>query len=73
MSSNREFILITPAEAAKKDFYRDGSTEAFYKKLLKNNRKCHCGQSVWRLGRTGMCFECTTGQTDRSEDFELTE
>lgn len=26
---------------------------------------------VWRYGGTGMCFPCTTGESDASEDYEL--
>ena len=25
----------------------------------------------WRLGNTGMCFPCTTGEADASDDYEL--
>lgn len=31
-----------------------------------------CGSNPqWRYGGTGMCFPCTTGETDASEDYEL--
>jgi hypothetical protein len=26
---------------------------------------------VWRLGGVGLCFTCTTGEADASEDYEL--
>lgn len=26
---------------------------------------------VWRLGGVGLCFPCTTGESDASEDYEL--
>jgi hypothetical protein len=32
---------------------------------------CNCGQPVWRLAGCGMCFTCTTGESDSSEDYEL--
>lgn len=31
-----------------------------------------CGSlPIWRLGNTGMCFPCTTGESDASDDYEL--
>jgi len=26
---------------------------------------------IWKLAGTGMCFSCTTGETDNSSDYEL--
>lgn len=26
---------------------------------------------VWRYGQSGLCFTCTTGEADASEDYEL--
>lgn len=43
----------------------------------KNNGKkcCVCGQPIWAAGSaiTGnfMCFTCTTGESDSSEDYEI--
>jgi len=28
-------------------------------------------EEVWRLVDTGMCFTCTTGESDASDDIEL--
>lgn len=33
--------------------------------------RCGCGEPIWRLGMTGMCFGCTTGEHDASDDYEL--
>ena len=33
---------------------------------------CNCDEEVWRYGGTDLCFSCTTGEADASEDFELT-
>lgn len=30
-----------------------------------------CGQPIWRLLNNGMCFSCTTGKADASDDYEL--
>jgi hypothetical protein len=32
---------------------------------------CSCDNPVWRLAGTGMCYPCTTGHADASEDYEL--
>ena len=31
----------------------------------------NCDNRVWKLGGCGMCFACTTGEKDASEDYEL--
>ncbi len=45
------------------------------KKLHKNARakgSCeNCGAPIWRLVNNGMCFTCTTGESDASDDYEL--
>ena len=47
------------------------------KELKENARakgKCEvCGQPIWRLVNNGMCFVCTTGESDASDDYELIE
>jgi len=44
------------------------------KKAQKDNRKCmNCDEKVWKYGGAGLCFSCTTGESDASEDFELVE
>jgi hypothetical protein len=59
---------ITPEQAIEKGDERSlGELRA----VAKSNRKCHCGQPVWRYGGCGMCFPCTTGESDPSEDYEL--
>lgn len=31
-----------------------------------------CGnEPVWKYGQCGMCFTCTTGEADASDDYEL--
>jgi hypothetical protein len=37
----------------------------------KNDNVCYCGNPVWRLGRCGLCFTCTTGESDGKDDYEL--
>ncbi len=38
------------------------------------NGKCeNCDLHEYRLGGTGLCFPCTTGESDASGDFEIGE
>jgi hypothetical protein len=42
----------------------------------KNGVGCiQCGENIWAIGSgvtgTDMCFACSTGETDHSEDYEL--
>jgi hypothetical protein len=42
------------------------------KRMSKNKGKCEvCGEPVWKLGDCGLCFTCTTGESDSSYDYEL--
>lgn len=48
------------------------------KKLVKQSRDnltCSvCGmENAWKLAGTGLCFSCTTGESDASCDYELKE
>ena len=42
-----------------------------YQSQARDRSKCQCGQPVWRYAGTGLCFTCTTGEADASEDYEL--
>ena len=44
-----------------------------YKRFAKNNALCEiCKvEKVWKMVDTDMCFSCTTGEADASEDYEL--
>lgn len=63
-----DFTLVTAAEMAKID---QSETEEQWIKIASNFGTCDCGNPVWRYGRTGMCFPCTTGESDASEDYEI--
>ena len=43
------------------------------KNKLNNTGLCEVCESeeVWKLADVGMCFTCTTGESDASEDTEL--
>lgn len=61
---------LTPEQAAEKKLFPtiEDATRA-----AKNRRKCQCGRPVWRLAQTNLCFTCTTGESDSSDDYELTQ
>ena len=66
---------ITPREAYKRDLEigQTGTSVEYYEELAKVTEKCSvCGmENQWRYAGTGMCFSCTTGEWDASEDYEL--
>jgi hypothetical protein len=40
----------------------------------KNGKRCDCGQPIWIIGSIFVgysCFTCITGETNRSEDYEI--
>ncbi len=47
-------------------------SRAELERMSRNNSTCeNCDLPVWRFGDTGMCFTCTTGESDASDDYEL--
>ena len=39
----------------------------------KSGTCCNCGEHIWRLVDNGLCFSCTTGESDAGEDYEIGE
>lgn len=38
----------------------------------RRTRGCtNCDEREWKLGGLGMCFSCTTGESDASGDYEV--
>lgn len=69
-----DFVYITPKEAALKGAIQGKKKESYYQHLLNKNRNrtcCNCDNPVWRLCDNDMCFCCTTGEADPSDDYEL--
>ena len=67
-----DFNYITPKQAADLGV-SDGNKDAkYYTKLAKKVGKCdNCSNPRWKLIDNDLCFSCTTGETDASEDYEL--
>lgn len=72
-----DFEYITSEEAAKIGVHGDSNNNRihdvnYYKKLSEKEGTCeNCSNPVWKLADTGLCFSCTTGETNASEDYEL--
>jgi len=67
---------LSPKQAAETD--TNGVTEAQFAEALRakrNGAKCEsCGAPIWAFVYPHgicMCFSCTTGEADASEDYEL--
>ena len=60
---------ITPAKAHE---LNPSTPVKVYEKRAKDRRICQCRQEkVWKYAGTGLCFSCTTGEADASDDYEL--
>lgn len=68
-------IAITCAECYKIKDPSDTRTLEDLIQCSRNNAKCEsCNKArVWKLADCGLCFSCTTGELDSSEDYELIE
>ena len=64
---------ITPEQAYEmnKENQPDMTLEKWREYSKNNETCCNCDQPVWRLAGLDMCFSCTTGETDASNDYEL--
>lgn len=77
--SINDFVEKT-LKASPGQFTRKGLYDALKATLEAKKRGvscCICGSPIWAVGSavTGsyMCFSCTTGEADDSEDYEFTE
>jgi len=73
MSYFDNYITAEQAYEMNKELNPESTLED-WKKRAKMTEVCTvCGmEEVWRYGGTDMCFHCTTGESDTSEDYELT-
>jgi len=61
--------FITPEQAQAKG---DSRSLAELRRLANTNGECEvCGEPIWKYGGCGLCFSCTTGEADASDDYEL--
>ena len=72
-----DFNYITPKEAAEIGVITDpdkGKVHSveYYEKLASKTGKCiNCENDIWKMLDNEMCFSCTTGEHDASDDYEL--
>lgn len=70
------FNYLTPEEAFALHKGLPGHEDhglTYWRELAKDARMCElCGAPVWKIANTGLCFSCTTGEADPSNDYELT-
>lgn len=65
----RDFHYVTPSQAKAR-----GDTRSLeeLKALSKREGDCfNCGSPIWKYADTDLCFPCTTGESDASDDLEL--
>lgn len=74
MGNPTAFNFITPEKAAELDKGAHGRSAKQFRAELARKSGCDvCSQPVWIFGGMGMCFPCTTGETDASNDYEVRE
>lgn len=77
MGDPTAFVYVTPRQLMERLEKMGAAGEENFEELRAKanapDRKCEvCGQlPAWKFGGLGMCFPCTTGETDASNDFEL--
>ena len=65
------FIFITPEDFIKKHPETQHTLEELKELASAPDQECHCGELAWKYAGLGMCFSCTIGESDASEDYEL--
>ena len=64
--------FITPEEYFKIQSQATPLTLATLAKRSKSKERCEvCGLPAWKIAATGLCFHCTTGESDSTYDYEL--
>lgn len=70
--SNRAFVYVTPIQLSAIHPTSADELERLIALSRRTPRKCeNCDEPEWLYGDTGMCFSCTTGESDASNDYEL--
>lgn len=73
MSGPLNFVeWVTTYERAKE--LKLVETRDEFDKIVGDERRCKaCNEHVWRYAETGLCFLCTTGESNASGDYEIGE
>lgn len=70
----RDFTYVSAEQAIKLGLHKETSlTEKTIRYMgARKPEPCeNCGAPEWKYATTGMCFSCTTGETDASDDYEV--
>jgi len=67
------FSFITPEEYHRKYPNDKEFTLEELKKLQKRKASVcqNCDEREWKMADCGLCFSCTTGESDASDDYEI--
>lgn len=67
------FYLVTPEKYVKENGEKYHTLKELKKIAKRKAQDCiSCDNEVeWKLVGTGLCFSCTTGEADASEDYEI--
>lgn len=67
------FNFVTPSQLIRKHPDQAPQLKKLRRLANKKDKVCDICESekAWKYGETGMCFSCTTGEYDASEDYEL--
>lgn len=66
------FIYVTPTQLVERHPSTGARLEQLHQLANEPDRVCeNCDELAWKYGGTGLCFSCTTGESDASGDYEL--
>lgn len=66
------FTYITPSQLLAKHPNSGHSLAELREKANQPDEVCsNCHEPAWKYAGLGMCFYCTTGESDASGDYEL--
>ena len=66
------FYFVTPEQYIKENGESDHTLKELQKIAAQKEYDCeNCDELAWRLVGCGLCFSCTTGEADASEDYEI--
>ena len=66
------FYFVTPEQYIKENGEEQHTLKELKAIAKEEASECmNCNEPEWKLVKTGLCFTCTTGEADASEDYEI--
>lgn len=66
------FNFVTPSEMIKAHPNESKKYRKYvYLSRLPDKTCINCPEKAWKMAETDLCFTCTTGEWDASDDYEL--